>query len=455
MTVAAALTKSIPSLSQSSVHQKLRLILNPTGYFEDVLRLDPDMVLMPSASYAKPSVTVYNPEALKQILVNDQRLFSSPGILNKLLVPLTGTRSLASLDGDRHKRERKLMMPSFHGERMYNYGSLIQGIIRDELSKLSVGQAFIAQEMTQRITLRTIIEVVFGIGKGDRYEPIIELTKGILNRFSSPLATSFLFFDSLQKDFGAWSPWGSFIRARQKLDDLIYAEIGDRRTNPDPDRTDILSLLINAQDEAGNSMTDAELRDEMMLLLFAGHETTAIALAWSLYWMHADPSILAKLRSELTKANSSNPMDIFRLPYVTAVGNETLRINPVAMFTFARQAEADTELLGYKIAEKDVLIGCIYTLHQRPDLYPNPRQFRPERFLERQYTPYEFMPFGGGTRRCVGEALAQFELRLGIDAFATAADFELLDQIPLAAKRKGVVLSPKTGVKMRFLGMKN
>ncbi|NJN72463.1 MAG: cytochrome P450 [Limnothrix sp. RL_2_0] len=455
MTVTAVSPKSIPSLSQSSFQQKLRLILEPTSYFEDLLGCGSDMVMMPSAGYEKPVVTVYNPEALKQILVNDQRLFSSPGILNKLLAPLTGTRSLASLDGDRHKRERKLMMPSFHGERMYNYGNLIQGIIRDELLKLTVGQVFIAQEMTQRITLRTIIEVVFGIKKGDRYEPIIELTQGILNRFSSPLATSFLFFDSLQKDFGPWSPWGSFIRARQKLDDLIYAEIGDRRAHPDPDRTDILSLLINARDEAGEAMTDSELRDEMMLLLFAGHETTAIALAWSLYWMHADPSILAKLRSELADANSSNPMDIFRLPYVSAVGNETLRINPVAMFTFARQAEADTELLGYKIVAKDILFGCIYALHQRPDLYPNPRQFRPERFLERQYTPYEFMPFGGGTRRCLGEALAQFELRLGIDAFATVADFELLDDIPLAAKRKGVVLSPKTGVKMRLLGIKN
>ncbi|MGB2926904.1 MAG: cytochrome P450 [Limnothrix sp.] len=452
MTVAAP-PKSIPLLPQSSFQQKLRLLFDPPNYLQELLACGPDLVRMPTAGYPEPLIAVHHPEALKQILVNDQRLFSAPGELNAILAPLTGTRSLASLDGDRHKRERKLIMPSFHGERMYNYGSLIQGIIHEELAKLTVGQTFLAQELTQRVTLRTIIEVVFGIRQGDRYEPIIQLTRGILSRFQSPVATSFLFFQGLQKDFGAWSPWGSFVRAREALDELIYAEIGDRRANPDPNRQDILSLLMAARDEAGEAMQDEELRDEMMLLLFAGHETTAITMAWSLYWMYAYPEILNKVRHELTEAASDNPMDIFRLPYLTAVGNESLRINPVAMFTFARQAERDTELLGYKVAAKDILMGCIYTLHQCPDLYPNPRQFRPERFLERQFTPYEFMPFGGGVRRCVGEALAQFELRLGIAAFANQAKFELLDTVPLPAKRTGVVLSPSTGVKMRFLGM--
>ncbi|OKH19817.1 cytochrome P450 [[Limnothrix rosea] IAM M-220] len=446
-------TKTIPILPQSALQQQLRAIVNPTKILSELQAQGPDLVYMPSAGYEKPLIAVHHPEALKQMLVDDQKIFTAPGELNGIMEPLTGSHSLLNLSGDRHRRARKLIMPSFHGERMYNYGTLIQQIIREEIANLEVGQSFLALELTQRITLRTIIEVVFGIRSGDRYEPIIELTRGILSRFQSPISTSFLFFSVLQKDFGAWSPWGSFVRAREALDELLYAEIGDRQANPDPNRTDILSLLIAARDEAGNAMTPVELRDELMVLLFAGHETTAIAMAWAMYWMHHKPEILQQVREELkTLDGNPDPMAIYRLPYLSAVGNESLRINPVAMFTFARFATEETRLLDYDIPAESMLMGCIYTLHQRPDLYPNPREFQPERFLERNYTPYEFMPFGGGARRCVGEALAQFELRLGIAAFANDAQFELLEQKPVTAKRKGLVLSPDTGVKMRYLG---
>ncbi|AFY38256.1 Unspecific monooxygenase [[Leptolyngbya] sp. PCC 7376] len=453
MAIATDLSKTIPMLPQPKLLQKFRVILNPTGYLQEVLDYAPDLGYMPSAGYEQPLILVHHPQALKEMLVDNRKVFTAPGELNSIIEPLTGAHSLLSLSGDRHRRARKLIMPSFHGERMYNYGTLIQQIIREEVERLPINQPFLAVELTQRITLRTIIEVVFGIRSGDRYEPIIELTRGILNRFQSPAATSFLFFSSLQKDLGAWSPWGNFVRARDALDELIYAEISDRQANPDPTRTDILSLLIQARDEDGEAMTPLELRDELMVLLFAGHETTAISMAWSLYWMHVQPDILQKVRDELEAlGDRPDPMTVYRLPYVAAVGNESLRINPVAMFTFARLATQTTQLLDYEIPADSILMGCVYTLHQRPDIYPNPREFRPERFLDKTFTPYEFMPFGGGDRRCVGEALAQFELRLGIASFATLGKFELLETEPVIAQRKGLVLSPKNGIKMQFLG---
>ncbi|AMA08013.1 cytochrome P450 [Picosynechococcus sp. PCC 73109] len=447
--------KSIPRLSTGKFQQKLQSLLNPVGYLTRLASLAPDLAYMPAAGYDQPLILAYHPEAIRQLLSNSNQAFAAPGELNGIIEPLVGQQSLVSLSGDRHRQERKLIMPAFHGARMHNYGALITQIIEEELSQLKPGQAFQMQDITQKITLRTIIEVVFGVQGGDRYAPIMAMTRKILNRFTSPIANSFLFFTSLQKDLGAWSPWGSFIRDRQALDELIYAELQERRAHPDPERTDILSLLMAATDEAGNTMDDQQLRDELMLLLFAGHETTAIAMAWGTYWLHTHPEVMAKVRAEITALGENpDPMDIYRLPYLAAVCNETLRINPVAMFTFARQAVTITQLLDYSIEGGTVLMGSIYLLHQRPDLYPNPREFRPERFLERQFTPYEFMPFGGGVRRCAGEALAMVELRLGLAAIATQADLTLLDQVPVAAKRKGLVLSPATGVKMRFNGSK-
>lgn len=450
MAIANAIPKTVQSLSKGDFQQKIQAMLDPVSYLTELSRLNPDIASMPAAGYPQPLVVVYHPEAIKTILTND-KLFTAPGELNAIMEPLLGDSSMISASGDRHRRERKLVMPLFHGARMHNYGAMITRILQEELAKLSSGQPFLAQDLTQAITLRTIIEVVFGITQGDRYEPIIAMTRKLLGRFQSPLANSFLFFKTLQKDLGPLSPWGSFIRDRQALDDLIFAEIHERRAHPDGDRTDILSLLMSATDETGNTMGDQQLRDELMTLLFAGHETTAIALAWGMYWLHSQPGVMEKIRAEVAELGENpDPMAIYRLPYLSAVCNETLRINPVGMFTFARQAQETTQILDYTIKPHEIMMGCIYLLHQRPDLYPNPRQFRPERFLERQFSPHEFIPFGGGARRCAGEALAIFELRLGLAAFATQAQFTLLETAPVPAKRKGLVLSPATGIKMRF-----
>jgi cytochrome P450 len=395
---------------------------------------------------------VSNPSAIQQILTNDRQLFFANGELNSILTPLVGYSSLISLDGENHKRERKLLMPSFHGERMQIYADLITAITEAVFSQLHKGEVFVVRELMQEISLQVILKIVFGLSDNDRFDKMKILVKDILDRLNSPINTSFLFYDWLRKDLGAWSPWGAFVRTRKELDELIFSEISLRRQENNPHNTDILSTLLTSVDEQGQGMTNQELRDELMLMLVAGHDTTALAMTWVLYWLHRHPDIKTKLLTELQENDLQDGASIFKLPYLTAVCNETLRIYPVGMLTFPRQVTADTELLGYKLPKDTVVVGCIYLTHHREDLYPEADKFNPERFLNRQYTPYEFLPFGGGVRRCLGEVLALYEMKLAIAKIITEYNFTLAENKEIKPKRRGVVLSPEGGVKMIFNG---
>ena len=303
------------------------------------------------------------------------------------------------------------------------------------------------RELSVEISLQVILEAVFGLHEGERPQQLKSLMAQMTEIFRSPFTSSFLFFRFLQPDFGSWSPWGRFKQQQQQIDELLYAEIAARRDRPDPTRTDILSLLMSARDEDGHPLSDRELRDELMTLLFAGHDTTATAMAWALYWVHHLPAVKEKLLQELITLKELDPVSISRLPYLTAVCQETLRIHPVGMLTFPRVVQEPVELLGYDLEPGTVVVGCIYLVHQREDLYPNPQEFKPERFLERKFTSSEFLPFGGGARRCIGEALAQYEMKL---VLATLSQYELAlaDKQPEQPRRRGVTLAPARGVNM-------
>jgi unspecific monooxygenase len=215
--------------------------------------------------------------------------------------------------------------------------------------------------------------------------------------------------------------------------------------------------MMSATDEAGEGMSDKELRDELMTLLLAGHETTATSLSWAMYWTHRYPSILARLQEELASlGDNPEPMEITRLPYLSAVCNETLRLYPVLMLTLPRVVPENTSfnLMGYDISEGSLIMGCIYLAHQRQDIYPQPKQFRPERFLERQFSAYEFLPFGGGVRRCIGAALAQMELKLVLATVVSNYQLVLEENQPVRPQRRGVTLAPETGIRMKLAGLR-
>jgi cytochrome P450 family 110 len=262
---------------------------------------------------------------------------------------------------------------------------------------------------------------------------------------SNPLSVSLLYFPMLRQDFGPLSPWGNFVRVRQQIDQLIYDEIADPRSHPDASRSDILTLLMSARDEAGEALTDAELRDELMTLLSAGHETTATALTWALYWIHKFPAVRKQLLKELQALDGSlDPSVVFRLPYLNAVCCETLRICPVGMLTFSRVTKSRVELMGSSLEPGTIVVGCIYLAHHRKDVYPDPDEFRPERFLERRYSPFEYLPFGGGVRRCIGMAFAQFEMKLVISAILSDFELALADSRSVRPVRRGLTAGPSS-----------
>lgn len=443
----------INPLSMPIWKQGLLWILDPVEYLSQAVKESPDLFTASLSGFSDGLLFVNHPEAVQQILTNDRQTFFADGQLNGILTPIVGYSSLLSLDGENHKRERKLMMPSFHGDRMHYYGDLLNTITDDIFHQFTPNQVFIAREVMQEISLRVILKVVFGLADGDRYSRMETLIKAVLDRFNQPINVSFLFYDWLRKDLGRWSPWGSFLRLQRELDGLIYDEIRERREKNDPHQRDMLSLLLSARDENGEGMTEQELRDELMLILFAGHETTAIAMTWALFWTHYHPEIGTKLRTELDQLpKDADSMTIYKQPYLGAVCNETLRIHPVAMLTFPRIATENVELLGYKIPQGAIVMGCMYLVHQREDLYPSPQEFKPERFLERQFSPYEFFPFGGGVRRCLGEALAMYEMRLVIAKILKEYQLELISKKRVKPRRRGVVLNPEGGIPMKFLG---
>ncbi len=439
----------INPLKTPPVLQKLQWIADPVGYMEKAAKQHPDIFTGRIVGFGDTVVFVNHPQGIQEILTNDRKKFTAPGEFNVIGKPIFGDSSIAMLDGNRHKRRRQLLMPPFHGERMRAYGQLICNLSEKIFNQLPVQKSFSACVAMQDIALQVILQAIFGLYEGERYQQIKHLLALLLDVFQSPLTSSFLMFPVLQKDLGAWSTWGKFLRLRQQIDELLYAEIAERRKQSDLNKIDILSLLMSAQDEEGEAMTDQELRDELITIMFASHETTAMSMAWALYSIHHEPEVCEKLLQELDNlGDSPDPMSIFRLPYLSAVCSESLRIHPVLMLTLPRVVQEPVELLGYPLKKGTVVAGCIYLTHRREDLYPEPTQFQPERFLKNQFSPYEFLPFGGGARRCIGEALAMFEMKLVLATILSRHTLALVDQEPERLMRRGVSLGPTNGIKM-------
>jgi unspecific monooxygenase len=269
--------------------------------------------------------------------------------------------------------------------------------------------------------------------------------------------SSLLLAPPLQWDLGAWSPWGRVLRIVARADAAIYREIARRRLEPDlAERSDILSLLLTASYEDGTRLTDREVRDELVVMLMAGHETTGTALAWAFERILSLPEVEQRLRAERACVVGSEPLTAAHLPrleYLDAVVKESLRARPIMPAGGAREVKRPVEIGGYLIPAGASLINCMYLLHRRPDLYPDPDSFKPERFLgKRVIDPYEWTPFGGGIRRCLGMAFALFEMKTVIAAVLSQARLRL-ERPNVSAERRGFFLAPESGPRVSRLAM--
>ncbi|MGL6281084.1 MAG: cytochrome P450, partial [Microcoleaceae cyanobacterium] len=371
------------TLQSPSVWQTLQWVIDPIKFMEENFRKYGDIF---AVNVTADIVFVNHPQGIQELLTMDPKN-SASGEPNRLLEPLLGANSLIVLSGDRHQRQRQLLLPPFHGERVMGYAQLIQEISDRAIARLTPGSVITMRKLSQEITLQVILNTVFGIASGERYDKISELLAFALDLLASPIKMTLLYFPKLQKDLGSWSPWGQFVRKRREIDDLLLAEIQERRANFDPERGDILNLLLTAKDAEGEGMSDVEIKDELLTLLFAGHETTATAIAWAVYWLYSKPDILAKVQEEIaTLGDNPDLLALQKLPYLQAFCSETLRIYPVAMLTFPRCNRQPVSIMGQEQPIGSNLMGCIYLVHRREDIYPQADQFRPERFLERKYS---------------------------------------------------------------------
>ncbi|MGD1899731.1 MAG: cytochrome P450 [Phormidesmis sp.] len=446
--------QTIPRARFPKILQIFRWAIDPVGYMQKNFSRCGDVFQSP-VSWNSPEQyhLLSRPEDIQYMLTHDTgRELSAPGELNNIFESLIGRQNVILLSGKQHKKRRQLIMPPFHREHLEKYNQAIQEITYRDIAGWWVGDSLDERTAMQRITLQVILKVVFGFHQGKRYQKLKQLLSLRLNMSSTPLTSLIIFFPWLQKDIGDWSIGGRIRQLAEETDELLFAEIEERRASAHAGRMDILSLLIAAKDEEGNHLSNQDLRDELLTLIVAGHETTATALTWAMYWIHALPEVKQKLLSELEAFSESvDAGKLLKLPYLTAVCNETLRIHPVAMLTFPRRVEVPLELSGYQFSPGDLLVGCIYLLHQREDLYAQPQQFRPERFLERQFSPYEFMPFGGGVRRCIGTALAQCEMKIVLGTILSNMQLSLTSACPVEPARRGVTLGQNAPVRVKTI----
>ena len=310
----------------------------------------------------------------------------------EIFAPFVGPSSIFTVSGSAHRRQRALLMPPFHGARMRAYGDRIAAVTAAEIARWSAGSLRSMSDGMLTISLAVIVEAVFGVRQPERVAVWLQGLRGVLDGFS-PVA---LFVPRLQRRW--FGPWRRFLAAREGMDALLYAEIADRRRSGAGD--DILSMLIEARHEDGTAMSDPEVRDALVSLLLAGHETTQISMAWALYLIHRDRDLLEALRAEVDGCDGS-PQQLAELSLLGATVQETLRIDPIVPDVL-RTLSVPMTLGDLDLPAGAHVCPMAACIHRDPAIYEAPDAFRPQRFIGRTYRPWEFLPFGGGTRRCVG-----------------------------------------------------
>jgi len=374
-------------------------------------------------------IVLSHPDHLKQVFTGDPGVFHA-GEGNQILLPVLGENSVLLLDEAAHLEQRKLLLPPFHGKRMQRYGELMAEVAAGEIERWPRGEPYALRPRMQALTLEIILRTVFGLGEGERLEQVRAELRRLLDIVTNP---RMMLFPALLGP-RRLARMKIFQRDVARADGPIYAEIAERRSAGDLEkRDDILSLLLQARHEDGSPMNDVELRDELMTLLVAGHETTANALAWAIERLIRHPDKLDRLTEE-TRTGSTE--------YVDAVITETLRLRPVISLV-ARRLTQPVEIGGWELPAGVTVTPSIYLVHRRPDIYPKPERFAPERFIDNSPGTYTWIPFGGGIRRCLGASFAQFEMRVVLAELVRRRRLEPARPEAERVKRRAITETPR------------
>lgn len=436
-----------PSLKQPPVVQIARWLRDPIGLLDECRAKFGDAFTF-RFPQTPPIAILSDPDAVKTIFTGDPEQLRA-GEANVVLEPLMGTDSLLLLDGQRHLRERRLMMPPFHGERMQAYGRTMRDVTRSSLARWPRGAPIRFHDRAQSITLDVILRTVFGAS-----ERATEL-RGALSTLISISSSPILLLPVFQVAMGVLTPWARIVRQLEEVDRLILAQIEARRAAAARGEhgDDVLGMLLAARHEDGSPMSAKELRDEMVTLLVAGHETTATSLAWMFHWLSILPDVQARARDEVRRVAGPDglvaPERVAELTYLDGVVKETLRLNPVVPLV-ARVLHEDTSIGGRVLPRGAVAAPSIFVTHRRKDHWPDPERFDPMRFVDKKVSPYAFFPFGGGTRRCLGMAFALYEMKMVAATILASLEVLPAPGYTMRLVRRSITFAPSDGAPLVF-----
>ena len=362
-----------------------------------------------------------------------------PGEGARVLEPVVGRNSVILLDGDAHLEQRKLMLPALHGEKMARLAGLMREVAEREVASWPRGEPIELHPRLQALTLEIILRAVFGLETGARLDALRERLGTLLAFGDKPISLTPPSSEGrAYKVLQHIGPFAAFLRLQAEADALIYELIEERRAEH-AGRDDILAMLLDARHEDGSPMSDQELRDELMTLLVAGHETTASTLAWAFERLPRRPEVLARLRDEVDSGDDD--------AYMTATIQETLRRRPVLPNTAPRLVKKPIEVGGWPYPPGIALVANAYLLHHDPEIYADPYAFRPERFLDEPPGTYTWIPFGGGRRRCLGAAFALFEMKVVLREVLSACEVEVGGPRSRVTRRRNITIRPADGAR--------
>lgn len=420
--------KTPPVTRGSVLLHTLRFTLDPDGYFAAAHRRYGDVFTL--RVLGQQWVAIAHPDAVKEVLSHGPEEVDS-GQANQALIPVLGMRNLLLLDGEEHLRRRRIVLPPFHGERMRAYEATIRAAIGKQIDEWPLGEPVAALGRMQALAFAVILRCVFGVDEGERVGELGEALQGMIAWVTEMRRVLFFFLVGPER----LNSVPVFRRQLARVDREILAEISRRRALEDLDeREDILSMLIQAADEDGKHLSDQELRDELMTLLIAGHETTATLLSWAIHDLARDPASQDRLAAEGGA-------------FADAVITETLRLHPPTGGIVRRLREPLT-IGGYELPTGTDVLPITLLVHRRADVYPDPWTFRPTRFLGTRPPAGGWFPFGGSVRRCIGASFAQFEAKIVLEELTKALSLRPAERRPERTSRRAIVLVPSKGAKV-------
>jgi cytochrome P450 family 110 len=443
-----------PGPSTPSIVQTYRYMRRPLPLLDECAQRYGEMFTLRLLG-SPPWIFVWSPPLLKTMFTAPSDVAHAGEANLSVFGAIAGEASVFTMDESAHLNRRRLLLPQFHGDRMQVYFDQIRDIASRAIDGWRADVPFAMNRQTQQMTLHAIIRAVFGIQVNEGDAADRALVRALTDLANDGVGSPLLLARPLQRDWGAWSPWGRVLRIIHRADEAIYREIARRRAAADvAARQDILSLLLQVRYDDGAPLTDREVRDELVVMLMAGHETTGTALAWAFERILSLPEVERRLRDELTAVVGRGPLEAAHLPqleYLDAVVKESLRNRPIMPAGGARLLRQALAIGDYVVPAGAILVNAMYLLHRRPELYPDPDAFKPERFVgRRSIDPYEWTPFGGGMRRCLGHAFALFEMKTILASVLSRVRLRI-ENPGAGVVRRGFFLAPALGPRVTRL----